>query len=60
MYKFCYFCLFSNYLDFDFKTENGSDEILFDKENGFPLCNCETPGEVRPNVILNNDSTWNS
>jgi len=24
-----------------------------------PQCQCETPGDVRPNIVLYNDNEWN-
>ena len=30
------------------------------EERNFPLCKCEKPGEVRPNILLYNDSQWNT
>ena len=43
-------------IDYNFKI-NEYQEV---KEMDIPKCNCEKRGKVRPNILLHNDSEWNT
>ncbi len=49
------------FVDYEIKVEKNDNKVIMKKEN-IPKCECEgvAPTEVRPNVLLHQDSEWNA